>query len=781
MKLRKDFYIFIALLFILLAFSEIITGNIYYFRDFSAYVFPLKYFLRSEILRGHFPFLNPYSNLDVPFFANPQAGVLYPFSIILYILPIMPGLKAYIILHFLIAFFAMYYFLRQALHVHKTVALYAGLALVLSGFFLSLVEYLSILSTLAPFPFALAFIKKAVDQKKVRYWIFTGLIFSLQFLGGKPDHMALCMGLSYLFAVYLSFCGRREYRKTTLWFLASALIFLSLCMAQILPFLEFFTGSTRWMGTFEIITKGSVHPFETLKFVIPDIFGNYIFDVKHFWFGQIYFLSFYIGIAPLLLASFSLYGKGSHRSQARFFAVLFFAALILSFGRFTPLYGLLFKYFPFIKFMQYPSKFMYFAVFSLVVLSAIGLNNYLMLIRGRKFDIVKTHIRKLSIASIVFLCVLLFAFAFQGYVKRFFVYTFMLHTDFMDFEFNYIFVRLLQLCAILFIFTIPLEIYLKRRATAAQFASFIAVFAAFNLLCYSFDINPVRKNDFFLEKPRISGYLEGENGARVLFLDDQERSIFLFRNYSPGYPAWEAYHVIHKELMYPNINLIYGFSSPDSMWVLEPKPGINDSLDIENINMMALFNVKYIYTVKDIVNDAYELIGEEDYDEFLYPVKIYRNNKMLPKVFFTSGFRAVEDDLSISEIIGRSDFDPTQEVLLNSYPKESFLTQAQKGAAHYKINASRIDSNTTEVDVETEDSGFLFISRRYSYNWKCLVNEEPASVYRANLFFQAVPLRKGKNIVRLSYSPRTFFYGAAVSAVSLILLGAYLLSGVKRR
>ncbi len=780
MKPGSGLYI-IAVIIILLAFSQILAGNIYYFRDFSAYVFPLKYFLKAEVSRGCLPFLVPYSNLDVPFFANPQAGTFYPLSVIIYVLPILPGLKAYIIVHFFIVSFSMYYFIRQALGLQRIVALYGGLTLALSGFFLSLVEYLSILSTLAYFPLALAFIKKAVGDGKRRYWVFTGLVFSLQFLGGKPDHAALCMGVSYLYAVYLSFCGKRDYLKTTLFFFLSAFVFLSVSLPQILPFLEFFADSDRWMGTFEIITKGSVHPLETLKFLIPDIFGDYKTDVRHFWFGQIYFTSFYIGIAPLLLALFSFRGEGSRRRVSGFFTALFLAGLFLSFGRFTPLYGLLFRIFPVIRFMQYPSKFMYFAVFSLVALSSLGLDNYMSLIGSGRYDMVKVRIRRLVLIAAALSSVLLLAFVFQGRIKKFFAHAFLLHADFLDFEFDYIFTRLLKLAAVLFIFAMPLKVLLDRRTGPYQCACFVAAFAAFNLLCCGFNANPVVKDGFFTQKPRISRYFGHRDQSRILFLDDEERSIFLFRNYPPGYPLWEAYHAVHKELMYPNINLIYGFSSPDSMWVLEPKPDMKSFLDAENVNMLSLSNVGYVYTAKEIKNEAYELVGSVRYDEFLYPVNIYRNKKVLPKVFFTAGFRVVEDHAAIPEMIGKSGFDPEREILLGDYPEESFLTQGRKKPVAYKINSSRIDTDTTEVDIEAEDDGFLFVSRRYSRDWKCMANGMPAPVYRADHFFQAVPLRKGRNIVKLTYAPGAFIYAAAGGAASLFLLAAYLFLGGRGR
>ena len=184
MKRRHSLYIFIALILILLAFSKILAGNIFYFRDFSTYVFPSKYLLKAEVSKGVFPFLNTYSNLDVPFFANPQSGVFYPFSILFYLLPFLPGLKIYIILHFVIAYLSLYYFLRHALGLRRIVSFYGGISLALSGFFLSLVEYISMLATLAPFPLALVFVKKAVEGGKPKYWILTGMIFSLQFLGG---------------------------------------------------------------------------------------------------------------------------------------------------------------------------------------------------------------------------------------------------------------------------------------------------------------------------------------------------------------------------------------------------------------------------------------------------------------------------------------------------------------------------------------------------------------------------------------------------------------------
>lgn len=782
MKQGKDLYIFAGVIVIILAFSVILAGNIYYFRDFSAYIFPLKYFLKASVLNCDFPFLNSRSNMDVPFFANPQAGVLYPLSIIFYILPMIPGLKIYIILHFIIAYLAMYYFMRRVFHMREMVALYAGIMLALSGFLLSLVEYLSILSTLVWFPLALTCVKKAVDSDEWKYWILTGLIFSLMFLGGKPDHAALCMGVSFLFAIYMSFDGSRRYLKVTAGFLFSAMVFLLLCMAQILPFIEFILSSDRGMGTFEVVAKGSIHPLETIKFIIPDIFGNYTRDVRHFWFGQIYFLSFYIGIAPLLLALFSLYGKGRYIKAARFFAVVFFVSLLLSFGRFTPLYSILYKYFIPIRFMQYPSKFMYFAIFSLVVLSSIGFNNYLTLFREKNYGIIKPHVTKLVLASSVFLCALLLLLIFQRCIKGLLAHAFTFFSaEFIDFEYGYLLRRFFQLCAVFLLLAMPVKVLLRKQASASRFALFITVFSVINIFFYNFNMNPVQGDDFFSQKPRITEYLDLKEGGRALFVDDKEKSIFQFRNYNPEYPVWDAYHKIHKELMHPNMNIMYGVSSPDSMWVVEPVPNMDDSLNIENINMMSLLSVKYIYTVREIAGKAYELTRKLSYDEFLYPVNVYQNRKALPEVFFTSRFRTISDEGAALDAIRSSGFDPGSEIILKDHPEEKFLRGDQNNTISFNISSSRLSSNKTEVDIETGGNGLLFISRRYGRNWKCFVNGKLASLYRANVFFQAVPLRKGRNIVRLSYIPDTFIYGSIVSVVSLVFLAVFYLSKVRRR
>jgi uncharacterized membrane protein YfhO len=52
------------------------------------------------------------------------------------------------------------------------------------------------------------------------------------------------------------------------------------------------------------------------------------------------------------------------------------------------------------------------------------------------------------------------------------------------------------------------------------------------------------------------------------------------------------------------------------------------------------------------------------------------------------------------------------------------------------------------------------------------VNGEPAHIYRADYNFRAIAVQAGQSTVVFSYGPASFRIGMALSAVSLLLLGA---------
>ena len=131
-----------------------------------------KTFLRQAISQGELPLWNPYLFSGVPFLAAGQHSALYPLSLVFYALPLPLAYGVFTWLQLAIAGFGMFFFGR-ALRLGRAASLFAGLAMMFSGFLVVSVVFSMIIAAAAWLPWLLAciemIIRKQEDKGDVPY------------------------------------------------------------------------------------------------------------------------------------------------------------------------------------------------------------------------------------------------------------------------------------------------------------------------------------------------------------------------------------------------------------------------------------------------------------------------------------------------------------------------------------------------------------------------------------------------------------------------------------
>lgn len=132
---------------------------------------------------------------------------------------------------------------------------------------------------------------------------------------------------------------------------------------------------------------------------------------------------------------------------------------------------------------------------------------------------------------------------------------------------------------------------------------------------------------------------------------------------------------------------------------------------------------------------------------------------------------------------------------IHSTPEECLLIESgvNSGAADAglacddtKVVASRIDvheasSTHYSLRVDVDRDAWLFIADANYPGWVATVNGAPSQVYSAQVLGKAVRVNAGRNVVEVSYVPRMFYAGAAISAAASILVALLVFYGVARR
>ena len=103
--------------------------------------------------------------------------------------------------------------------------------------------------------------------------------------------------------------------------------------------------------------------------------------------------------------------------------------------------------------------------------------------------------------------------------------------------------------------------------------------------------------------------------------------------------------------------------------------------------------------------------------------------------------------------------------------------QAQTFAfRNFSFSANRI-----VFDAEVAEDGFLLLNESYYPGWEATVDGEPSTIYPADGVFRALYLTAGSHHIEFQFRPRHFYWGAAISLITLVCCLGYLGVSVRKR
>ena len=207
-------------------------GKTLLLRDLYTQFHGPRWWYRESLQAGELPYWNPFIACGVPFLANPQNGVLYPFSLLFLALPFGLGLACYAALHsVLLGFFS--YLLGRNLGLAFWGALLGGIIAGFAGLPLKQVEFLEMLGGLAWTPLVLLAGWKCLTEPGRSWSALLGLALGLQLLAGSPyPPLYSCLGLACAMAASI---GERGSRSGFLYLSLGVLLGLLVACAQYVP------------------------------------------------------------------------------------------------------------------------------------------------------------------------------------------------------------------------------------------------------------------------------------------------------------------------------------------------------------------------------------------------------------------------------------------------------------------------------------------------------------------------------------------------------------------
>lgn len=363
---RKDFLslgLLIAFPFFFLS-GTLTSGQTFFMRDLTYLFHPWRSLAAQMIQGGTLPTWNDYAMGGMPFLANCQSAILYPFSVLFWILHFPLALKAFYLLHYFLAAVGFYLFARK-LKASPAAALIGSLIFAYNGYMLTRLEFLSVLGSLIWVPWLGVFASARRSFGLSFRAVLLGITLTFPLLAGYPQIFLLSAMAAGLYSLY----DRPSLQNVRFWALASV-VFAILAAAQLLPTAELISQSIRGgegVPFSEAVTYslpvdslfGLIYPFRILH--NPDRFTG----EKFFWIWSAWW-----GICASVLVFVSLFAR--RKKILIFPATLVLVGILWSMGDQFPWFETLFKHVPVVRMFRYPPVALYWTVFGIAWLGLAG-------------------------------------------------------------------------------------------------------------------------------------------------------------------------------------------------------------------------------------------------------------------------------------------------------------------------------------------------------------------------------------------------------------------------
>ena len=750
----------------LIQFYSVLSGGGHFWEDVVQHEFPARVFSRAAILSGQFPHWVPFIFNGMPFFATQAPGVLYPFNILLSLLPVSDGafwrlIEACIALHFLIAGISMFIYLRYKKR-SAAASLFGAAAFMLGGFLITHTIHPTMVYILAWFPFVLLFFEKGLREVRFTYAVAGGTLLGITMLAGHPQ-------ISFYQIIFLIAVGAYliyMYREMIFRRVAAVAVFLiiaaGLCLVQYLPTIEMNSLTFRADYTIDDASESSLQFVQLITMLIPKFFGAFTGGddkVPLFWledsFRHGYYnyweTCFYFGVSTLLL-SFFWFRKVKTNRAALFALVWVAASFCIALGGNFFVYKLLYALkVPGFTMFRIPARILFtwgflFPLFAAAALD--GLN--------------ELKSKKLKIASLS-ICAAFAAFGLvtaAGGLAPFFPLM-----NAVEARARYASGQGFMLLVNAVLAGAVLILFFRDMINVRTAKALLVVCLSIDMLSFAAGQHMTRGGGGApAEYRRASGNVE-----HIKSRQEKEISRVNMRQFDLKRDSVIG-HQTQFMLMSKNQGMVSGIQTTEGYTALRLKHYL-PPLNTKKFNtFLDLLNVRYY------VNPHLEQGGKDVVlanETYLPRVKLFYKAKVIIDGGAYGGPRdnhgETLDSLVLSYMNSEA-YDHRNEVVVTDSIFAGFSGMGGMG----KAQITKYGFNRIELDVDTDREAVLWLSEIWYPAWKAFVNGKKVDVHRAGYSFRAVAVPAGKSTVVFKFDSAYFNVGAWISLLTLIAALAYL-------
>lgn len=729
------------------------------------------YFWRSfgfgMLARGELPLWNPYSFSGAPFIAGVQSAIFYPLNVLFLLFDAPFAINLSIALHCFLASLFTYLFARY-LAVSRAGALLSGITFAYGApYFLHI--YAGHLPLLSGMWMPLMFLASEafLRHKKMIYAVLGGVALSMEILAGNPQYSFYsAIAVSLYLSLRLIF--DREYKRAPCYLAGLALMIataISLSAIQLAPTLELGRHSVRNNLTYEWVSLFSLPPESLITLLLPDFFGDAL-TLPYWGKNYLWETSLYPGLAPLVLgAAAVLYDRSR---PVKIFAAIAAAALVLAFGKYTPLLKVLYDYVPGFNLFRGLSKFIFVFSFAWAMLAGYGLAR---LAERAEADLPKFRRLAYGILAAAIFLTLLGGSVMLDFAHARELWTSLVHgydrgadnylggsliNAFFPASFHAFLFILFKIAAVLaFLGGLCLIFVEFARFPIRLFIVAVLVLTAFDLWTFG------------------ARYLVGFKPERLSM--DRELKAFLAGDK-------ELFRIASPQSSLSNVGLLEGIENVggyDQLTLKSYNEFVNFSQGLSIDKPTPAMAITRSSPLLDLLNARYYVLEpamslERPGFHLAFRnsrYKVYRNDAALPRSYIVHDAKVVEGrDAALRALAGPA-FKPASQAVvaeaIDGLPGDPAL---QSPAPTIVAHAP----NRVVIRAEAKAAGLLVLADVFYPGWKAFVDGGETPIYRVNYVVRGVFLPKGEHTVEFRYDPMSFKIGAAVTLASLMIVLVFL-------
>jgi len=710
----QRFVLLLAVL-VLASWPQVFSGlQTFIYRDFGFFSYPIAQHFRESFWRGEIPLWNSLNSCGTPFLAQWNTQVLYPPALFYLLLPLSWSLGVFCLLHLFLGGLGMYFLVRHWTH-NSFAAAFAGIVFAFNGLMLNSLMWPATIPGLGWMPWVVWLTEQAWREGGRKVFI-AALVGALQMLSGAVEVIFFTWALLGVLGL-VAICRGNSFKiflRTT----AVVALICGLSAAQLLPFFDLLHYSRQQENI-----SASLWPMPAtgwLNFFVP-LFHCQSFQGGFMQDNQYWTSSYYVGVITMALAFWAL--CRGRDLVVWLLAALTLFSLVLALGNATPIYTWLARHVSFIGSMRFPVKFVILPVFLLPLLAACGLAN-----QQANSDEKNLRFNRAWGLVCVFTIALIAGILWWNHRSP---------PPGEDF------VTVNGLLRAAFFTAIVLGMFFVGKISQPKSRRAVQILL---LLLVWFDLYREAPQPPTVSRTVFQTHLRNPTSAPRFGTDramipPSVRSQFV----TAFLPDLTADYISRRFALSMNCNLLDDIPKCDGFFPLD----LHDTVAVLSHDLPD--------PLLDFVG-ASEIITVQS-NNFFWQTR----SNFMP--LLTGGQKPVfAGDAETLQKLAQPDFNPRVEVYLPLTVKNSI---AATNATAVKITEGKFSDQKIEATVEADAPAILVAAQINYPPWHAYVDGRPVPVQQANYAFQALEVPAGSHHVKLVYEDRKFYFGAALSLITL--------------